>query len=638
MSIERAWHRGAVSVVAGAVWLAAAQAPAAGAIAFAESGAAIHRTAVVSATHPGALTTSAGSLPVYVGYAEGRASSPALPSPWNGSPNVTFVGRTTKFDDGAIRVDNPSATAATVSDVSVTVGPYAFDIWGTGLTVPANGSLILTGTSATGFNFDTSRTPNANCTNTGYLPSVAITVDGSTQTLIDTAQVLNTGGIDPASCGLGNESEPWQAIGGPSPVSTDWPSFHHDPTHAGVASDFTIGASSAPGLSLKWATVVGGGGSKPPPINSSPAVVHNAALGKDLVYVASGARPAAVDAIDAATGQIVWTYSVPGAGIWSSPAVAGNTVYIGGKDHKLYALDATTGQFQCSYDTGGVLLASPMVARIDGTGFVVFEGDAGVSDKLSAGHEWAINGVGNTAGDCTLRWSFNGFLNRGVNNTRVGTYSSPAIGTDSTGRPLVIFGSTNPDDGVYALDARDGTQVWRFQAQITAGDEDVGAAPTISAPGVNGFADGVVYVNGKNLIEYALDLLTGAKIWQFDMGADSGVLTANSQGATALVAKRVVVSYANYVYELSATTGARQWRSPATAAQTLSSIAVSGMRGDQVVFIGDLAGGEYGFALSTGALLYQFNVGGGAMILSSAAVSAGKVFFGASDGHLYALG
>ena len=36
-----------------------------------------------------------------------------------------------------------------------------------------------------------------------------------------------------------------------------------------------------------------------------------------------------------------------------------------------------------------------------------------------------------------------------------------------TGRPLVIFGGSSPDDAVYALDARTGVKAWRFQANPT---------------------------------------------------------------------------------------------------------------------------------------------------------------------------
>ena len=74
-----------------------------------------------------------------------------------------------------------------------------------------------------------------------------------------------------------------------------------------------------------------------------------------------------------------------------------------------------------------------------------------------------------------------------------------------------MFGTSNPDNAVYALNAASGARLWRFQTVQTGDDEDVGAGPTISAPGINGFTDGVVYIDGKDGVEYALDLLTGAE-------------------------------------------------------------------------------------------------------------------------------
>ena len=44
---------------------------------------------------------------------------------------------------------------------------------------------------------------------------------------------------------------------------------------------------------------------------------------------------------------------------------------------------------------------------------------------------------------------------------------------------------------------------------------------TISPPGVNGFADGVAYAHTKYGDAYALDLTTGALIWQYNFGSPS---------------------------------------------------------------------------------------------------------------------
>lgn len=411
-------------------------------------------------------------------------------------------------------------------------------------------------------------------------------------------------------------------------ISDDWSTFQHDPLHGAVSPDASPGASNAAALTLQWKTFAGGSHG----IVASPVVTFNSTLGESLVYEATQGVPAFVMAINAISGQPVWTQQLPKA-VRSSPSVSGGTVYVADHDGKLYALNATTGAVVCSYATTGMIEASPVVGRVDATGDVVFVGDIGQGEKHNAGHEWAINGVGNSSGQCTLKWSFNSF---GVTNggTRTGSWSSPALAQDKHGRWLVAFGTTNPDDSVYVLDAVAGTQVWRF-ATTTSGDSDVGAGPTISPPGVNGFADGVVYVDGKNQVEYALDLVTGAPIWQFNLKKNAGS-GAKAICTAALVGTNLICPYNKFVYDLNAVSGTLVWRSPAGASNFVASPAVSGAPGNQVVFAGDEGGTEHAFSLASGTPL--LSAAGGFYIASSTAISGGRVFFGGVDGYVYAYG
>ena len=290
--------------------------------------------------------------------------------------------------------------------------------------------------------------------------------------------------------------------------------FQHDQQHTGVTLDPTIGATTAAQLDVKWKKLV----AKGEQLLASPAVAFNAQLHKPLVYAATDSGT--ITARDLATGSVVWTAAGNGP-IVASPAVVGNSLYVGTESHYLFALDATTGKVQCAFSLGGRVISSPVVGHVDGTGPVVFFGDDGAGVANSPGHEWAVNAVGNSGAACTVRWVFDGWHDRGPTAKRTGSWSPPALTTDATGRPLLVFGSSNPDGSVYALDARTGKLVWRFQTKITGPDQDVGAAPTISRPGLNGFAHGVVYVDGKNNIEYALDLSTGTKIWDFSMKKSS---------------------------------------------------------------------------------------------------------------------
>jgi len=358
----------------------------------------------------------------------------------------------------------------------------------------------------------------------------------------------------------------------------DWPMLQHDVTHSGLSSDPAVGANAAAeGLALRWKVPAGSG------MQSTPAVVYNATLDKTLVYVETMNNT--LLALDASSGATVWSYTQASpVNAYSSPTVYQNTVYVGGSaDHTMWAIDATTGALQCSFATTGRIFDGPVVEDL-GSGPEVFFGDTGLTESNNKGHEWAITGVGNPLGGCKLIWSFNGwgFTNGG---TQTGSWSPPAFAYDTTRRPLLVFGSSQPDSSVYALDARTGTLVWRYNTSTT-GDHDVGAGACITAPGVNGFADGEVYIDGKDQVLYALDLLTGTLSWSFDMKAAIGVKVSNSVSTPACVGSNVYVGFGFGVWAFDAATGTEHWYSGTAnpvMGVVLSSPAVAGSDGDQVI-------------------------------------------------------
>lgn len=165
--------------------------------------------------------------------------------------------------------------------------------------------------------------------------------------------------------------------------------------------------------------------------------------------------------------RLVWRTFVGGS-CRSSAAVAGNTVYVGATDMKLYALDKATGKVKWAYLTAGDVCTKPLVV-----GDVVYFGSGD-------GNLYAVS----TAGK--LRWTF---------AAKEGIYSSPVY---SDG--LVLFGSN--DAHFYALDATTGKQAW-----------DCGeAAYTIM---VKPFVDnGKVYFGAWDQYLYAVDLKTGKLVWK----------------------------------------------------------------------------------------------------------------------------
>ena len=129
------------------------------------------------------------------------------------------------------------------------------------------------------------------------------------------------------------------------PASADvdwWPMFHHDLNHTGTST--STGPTTNNTL---WTYTTGG------IVFSSPAVVGG------LVYVGGGGN---VYCLNAANGVLVWSYTT-GYFVYSSPAVVGGLVYVGSADGNVYCLNAANGVLVWSYTTGNQVNSSPAVVN-----------------------------------------------------------------------------------------------------------------------------------------------------------------------------------------------------------------------------------------------------------------------------------
>jgi outer membrane protein assembly factor BamB len=411
----------------------------------------------------------------------------------------------------------------------------------------------------------------------------------------------------------------------------DWPMLGHDIRHTGVSGETTLDQTNAASLGIRWQANTGTAS------YTSSAVAWVPAAGKRLVF--AGNQSGTLAAYDAGTGSRLWFYKVP-ASIQSSPTYDDGTVYFGASDEYVYALNASTGALRCRFFTDGIVSSSPLVVDPNGTGKVIYIGDNGITGADDGGNLWAINAVDpNAAANCSLRWRFDGYGATPGSQPNAGTWSPPAFGVDATGRPLIVFGGSSPDNAVYAVNAVTGARVWRFQTEVFHQDNDVGAGATISPPNMNGFADGVAYVSGKNRIVYALNLRTGAKIWEFRIRDQAWGAGGATRSTAALTGNRLIVGYGSGVLALNATTGAEIWHSQTagfSTAEVISSPALTGTAATRILFVGDLAGKVYAIRVSDGAKLWEFPTGG--FIYGSVAPSGGRAFVTSSDGYLYAFG
>lgn len=417
----------------------------------------------------------------------------------------------------------------------------------------------------------------------------------------------------------------------------DWTKFHGNRFLSGTVRDAIFKGSNSNSLAVQWQANTGA------PIWSSPIAQYHPKVNKTFVYIANG--NGLLSAYDAATGERIWYYK-SGAAISSTPLLWGSNIWFGSQDRYLRKLDAITGEIKCSYISDGGIVSSPLAIDPDGigpTGAMIYFGDAGLAGADDGGHVAAVD-----VNTCNEVWRFTGYGVPPGSATLSGTWSPISFAPDWSGSrpPLILFGGSSPDNGVYAINAITGnadTNIphWRLQAAPHINDLDVGAGITVghvtkATPG------GVGFVSAKNSVMRAINLNTGAQIWEFDTKLDSpGKYAIRSTAAYAQGA--IFYGYGNGLYALNATTGSKLWKTEDFGLKTLdvlSSPAISfpsdlGKNlGDSAIFFGDV-GGTFRVVNGKGEQVWSYDTGG--TILSSPAIIQDQVFVGSSNGFLYAF-
>jgi outer membrane protein assembly factor BamB len=172
------------------------------------------------------------------------------------------------------------------------------------------------------------------------------------------------------------------------------------------------------------------------------AVHSSAVINANLVYFASA--DGNLYALDKNTGEMVWKFASGGEkmyGLWdyylSSPAVENNRVYWGSGDGHLYAVDANNGDLQWKYDTGDIVHATPVIYQNK----VYFGGFDGYMYALGKD-------------DGSLVWKFKTV---GASYFPKGEIQKAALVKDD----VVYFGSR--DYNIYALDTNTGRGKWNLR-------------------------------------------------------------------------------------------------------------------------------------------------------------------------------
>ena len=360
--------------------------------------------------------------------------------------------------------------------------------------------------------------------------------------------------------------------------------FRGGPAHHGV---YHGGGPTL--LGLAWRASTDGD------VVSSPAVAGN------RVFIGSG--DGGLYAFDLATGARRWRYDA-GSAVSSSPAVGGGLVYAEARDGSIFAVDAATGTrrwrlttgkdlpLPWGHESGDHFLSSP--AYVDGM-IVVGSGDGGIYalDAATGRKKWRAQTEGRVR-------------------------ASPAV---ANGR--VYAGSY--DGRVYCYDLTSGTLRWRYETEgvtLKSGSYGFDRRSIQSSPAVD---NGVVYVGARDGFLYAIGADDGKLRWRVDHKI-SWVITSPAVSDREVFAGS---SDAHFAQALDSA-GIEQWRFGADV-PVWSSLAVA----DDLVYFGDAAGRVHAVDRVTGKEHWMFRTG--ATVFSSPVVAGDLVIVGSTDGGVYAL-
>jgi outer membrane protein assembly factor BamB len=257
-------------------------------------------------------------------------------------------------------------------------------------------------------------------------------------------------------------------------------------------------------------------------------------------------------ALNAETGKLSWKYPIK-LTLVSRPAIAGGRLFVVGADDTIYALDAGTGRWLWSYKR-----RTPQTATIHAVSSPLIDGNeviAGMSDGFL---------VAVSVEEGTLKWERKLQLSSKFTDVD----ASPTLVGDTIYEPSY-------DGALYALKRTGGDTVWRF---------DAGGARKV-------FAEGdTIYLPSSNGTFYALSRANAKVLWQFEL--DRGVPTQP------IVTDRYVVfgSSHQYLYALDKATGQAVYRWNAGDGSGFSSNPVY-----------DSSNGTF-YLLSMAGNLYQFKM------------------------------
>jgi outer membrane protein assembly factor BamB len=309
--------------------------------------------------------------------------------------------------------------------------------------------------------------------------------------------------------------------------------------------------------------------------------------------------------------SLVWKFKTSGR-VLSSPAVAGDVVYIASTDGSLYAVNRGDGTQKWKFDSKGPIASSPAVAG----GVVIVSSVDGLIygvDAATGASKWTFKTKGER------RFTAPGIHGAIPNTERMPDPFDVFLSSPVVANGVAYIGSG--DQNVYALDAATGALKWTF-----ATGDVVHASPAV--------ANGVVYIGSWDRNLYAIDASTGRERWRYTTGNDTTIYNQIGIASSAAVAGGLVFvgGRDGHFHVVDAATGQLKWKHNNRGGWTIASPAVK----DGIVYFPTSDGTRFK-ALEAATGNVKFDLQNKAVSFSSPALAGNVAFYGTSDGYLNAV-